>query len=263
MTMPGMFEYFLKARWNKLVMANYAVDPSLLEPYLPVGTALDYHQGKTYLSLVGFQFADTRIFGIPIPFMGTFDEINLRFYVLRREHGVVKRGVVFIQEAVPNRTVALVANLLYKEHYAVLPAYHQWKQGPGVQEISYHWKKQNRWNHLEVVADAVEKPMAPGSAEEFIFEHYYGFAKLSDTETSVYQVEHPRWLIHDVKRYAVECDFGAMYGDDFAFLANEQPASVMLAKGSPVAVKWKRGKIGIDKQPVASEFRSAVEHQPQ
>jgi hypothetical protein len=114
-----------------------------------------------------------------------------------------------------------------------------------------------------VVADAVEKPMAPGSAEEFIFEHYYGFAKLSDTETSLYQVEHPRWLVHDVKRYAIECDFGAMYGDDFAFLANDQPASVMLAKGSPVAVKWKRGKIGIDKQPVASECPSAVQHQPQ
>lgn len=238
-----MFDYFLKARWKNLIMANYAVDPALLEPYLPPGTELDYHEGKTYLSLVGFLFAGTRIFGLPIPGVGTFEEINLRFYVVRKEDNLKKRGVVFIQEAVPYKSVARMANWLYNERYAVIPTYHSWQKDSRQKEISYYWKKSGHWNHLKAFADVRFKPMIRGSIEEFIFEHYHGYARISDSQSSAYEVEHPRWMIHDIHRYEVECDFGAMYGEPFAFLSKQIPSSVMLARGSKVAVKWKRKKI--------------------
>jgi uncharacterized protein YqjF (DUF2071 family) len=48
---------------------------------------------------------------------GTFEEINLRFYVVRKEGNTVKRGVVFINETIPYPIVALMANKLYNEHY--------------------------------------------------------------------------------------------------------------------------------------------------
>ena len=70
---------FLKAKWQNLIMANYEIAPELLMPYLPKGVELDYFQGKTYVSLVGFLFKDTALFGIPIPLLGTFEEVNLRF----------------------------------------------------------------------------------------------------------------------------------------------------------------------------------------
>ena len=74
---------FLTARWQDLIMANYEVDPSLLESRLPAGTSLDLHEGKCFVSLVGFMFLDTRVLGIPIPYHRDFEEINLRFYVKR------------------------------------------------------------------------------------------------------------------------------------------------------------------------------------
>ncbi|MEY3965099.1 MAG: hypothetical protein RL263_268, partial [Bacteroidota bacterium] len=80
---------FLTARWENLIMANYAVDPEILKPYLPNGVELDFFEGKTYVSLVGFMFKNTRIFGVPVPFLGTFEEVNLRFYVKRQD----RRGV--------------------------------------------------------------------------------------------------------------------------------------------------------------------------
>ena len=58
---------FLKAKWQNLIMANYEIDPSILLPYLPKGVELDYFNGKTYISLVGFLFKNTSIFLIPIP----------------------------------------------------------------------------------------------------------------------------------------------------------------------------------------------------
>ena len=37
---------FLKARWENLVMINYAIDPDILKPFMPHGVELDYYQGK-------------------------------------------------------------------------------------------------------------------------------------------------------------------------------------------------------------------------
>ena len=97
---------FLNADWEHIVMANYAVPQEVLLPYLPFGCALDLYQGSAYVSLVGFMFKNTRLFNIFIPFFGTFEEINLRFYVVRKEGNKIKRGVVFIYETIPYSLVA-------------------------------------------------------------------------------------------------------------------------------------------------------------
>src|SRR5664279_5305449 len=104
---------FMTAHWGNLIMANYTVDPALLMPFLPRGLDLDLHAGMAYVSLVGFLFQDSRIFGVPVPFFGTFEEVNLRFYVVRKMEGENRRGVVFIREAVPNKIVTWLANTLY------------------------------------------------------------------------------------------------------------------------------------------------------
>ena len=59
---------FLTAEWRKLAIANYAVDPAILRPFIPYKTELDLWQNKCYVSLVGFMFLNTRIKGIRIPF---------------------------------------------------------------------------------------------------------------------------------------------------------------------------------------------------
>ena len=102
----SMARTFLKARWENLIMANYSIDPTILLPYLPAGVELDLYDGKAYVSLVGFMFKRSRIFNIPIPFMGTFEEVNLRFYVKRKVNDTYRRGVVFINETVPYKPVA-------------------------------------------------------------------------------------------------------------------------------------------------------------
>ncbi len=231
---------FLNARWQNLVMANYAVPSVLLEPHLPPGTQLDFFEGKTYISLVGFLFARTRVFGVPVPWLGTFEEINLRFYVLRREGGETRRGVVFINETVPSGLVAWVANKLYYEHYSAVPTRHSWHSEEATLSVEYKWKLAGGWNHLRVLALVNPDDIVSGSIEEFIFEHYYGYTALKNGNTQEYKVEHSRWQIHAVTSYSIDCDFSRFYGPDFAFLSFTEPDSILLAAGSPVAVKWKR-----------------------
>lgn len=88
------------------MILNYNIDATVLVPLVPRGTELDVTEYGALVSLVGFRFLDTQLFGIPVPFHRNFDEINLRFYVRRRVDGEWRRGVVFIKEIVPRRAVA-------------------------------------------------------------------------------------------------------------------------------------------------------------
>src|SRR4029079_1533831 len=108
---------FLTAKWNDLIMANYEVDPALLGPRLPAGTTLDLHEGRCFVSLVGFMFLDTRVLGFPVPFHVNFEEVNLRFYLKRELETEIRRGVVFIKEIVPRFAIATVARVMYGEPY--------------------------------------------------------------------------------------------------------------------------------------------------
>lgn len=235
-----MTDIFLSARWENLIMANYAVNSELLKPYLPNGVELDFYEDKTYVSLVGFMFKQTSLFNIPIPFLGTFEEINLRFYVKRVEGDSIKRGVVFINETVPYKLVAWLANKLYKEHYIAIPTKNEIEITSLSKSIKYHWKINREWNHIAVNTSIKNEQMLPGSIEEFIFEHYYGYTKINNQLSQEYKVDHPRWLVNKVIDHSIHCDFKSMYGNDFSFLSDRQPDSVTVAEGSPVTVKWKR-----------------------
>ena len=235
-----MTDTFLSARWENLIMANYEINPNVLIPYLPKGVELDLYHNKCYVSLVGFMFKQTSLFNLPIPFLGTFEEINLRFYVKRVEGDIIKRGVVFINETVPYKLVAWLANKLYKENYIAIPT----RNFIDIQNVSktirYEWKINNKWNHIEVNAGKENVQMLPDSIEEFIFEHYYGYTKINNQLSQEYKVNHPRWFVNKVINYSIDCDFKSMYGNDFTCLYNNQPESVIIAEGSPVTVKWKR-----------------------
>jgi uncharacterized protein YqjF (DUF2071 family) len=227
---------FLQAEWRKLVMANYAVEKKLLDPYLPYKTELDLWKDTCYVSLVGFMFQNTRVKGFSIPFHTDFEEVNLRFYVRFKDGLEWKRGVVFIKEIVPKPALTWVANTIYRENYETMPMNHLWEIKDGSLSVGYKWKKKE-WNSLSVTADLKPHEMEAGSEAEFITEHYWGYTKINDRKTSEYRVEHPRWEIYDTKAYSIDVDFGGVYGQSFEFLKNETPLSVFLAEGSEIKVK--------------------------
>ena len=236
-----MANTFLEANWENLIMANYEVEPSILKPYLPNGVELDFYNHKTYVSLVGFMFKKTSLFGLPIPFFGSFEEINLRFYVRKVEGKKIKKGVVFINETVPFKIVALLANKLYKEHYISIPTKNTIHIGQ-FKQINYEWKMNDKWNSITVQSENNKYKIEPSSIEEFIFERYFGYTKLSPSNTQEYRIHHPRWMTNKILNHNINCDFGMMYGDAFSNLNNQAPSSIILAEGSQVRVNWKRSQ---------------------
>ena len=230
---------FLTAEWHNLVMLNYAVEPSLLEPFVPHGTVLDAWQGVTYVSLVGFLFADTRLLGIPLPWHRTFQEVNLRFYVRRQVGDEVRRGVTFIKEIVPRRAIATTARVIYNEPYVALPMRHAFgaMRDDGVPaHVEYGWRSVGDWCTLRADPVGNGRPAQHGSQEEFITEHYWGYTRQRDGTTVEYRVEHPRWRVWAVTGAAISGDLLALYGPALATILRAPPASAFLAVGSPVVV---------------------------
>jgi len=230
---------FLRAEWRHLVMLNYEVDPALLAPRVPAGTTLDSFAGKTYASVVGFMFTKTVVKGIAIPFHRDFEEVNLRFYVRRRPSGGHadgrddRRGVVFVKELVPRFAIAWVARVVYRENYAAVPMRHRFGADGTVE---YGFRVGPRWATLSARPLGDPARTAPGSLEEFIAEHYWGYAAQADGGTKEYAVEHPPWRVQQVREARLECDVAELYGPELARALSGPPASAFLAEGSAVSV---------------------------
>ena len=72
---------FLTAEWRNLFLATYAVPPSLLQPRLPPGLELDTRDGDAFVSLVAFQFCNTRVLGVSWPGYRNFADAKLHWVV--------------------------------------------------------------------------------------------------------------------------------------------------------------------------------------
>lgn len=227
---------FLTADWKLLAMANYEADPGLIKGRLPAGTEPDFFNDRFYISLVGFRFENIRLKGFRIPFHTHFPEVNLRFYVRYKENNTWKRGVVFISEIVPKPAISWVANTVYKENYQTYPMRQTYIAYGNELETGYSWKKAGHWNHIKVTAAKNPVILQEGSFEEFITEHFWGYAAGADGRTREYQVAHPRWNLLPVNRYEIKCDFGDIYGQAFSSLTDIKPVSVFLAEGSAIEV---------------------------
>jgi uncharacterized protein YqjF (DUF2071 family) len=233
----GETKVFLTAEWKHLAMLNYEIEPPLLASFVPAGTELDSWNGKTFISVVGFLFQRTRVFGISIPFHRSFEEVNLRFYVRRKAHDGWQRGVVFIKEIVPRAAIALTARKLYNEPYVALPMAHRIETESGsVKSAEYFWRFGRRQNSLKLTARGEAQPLTEGSEAEFITEHYWGYNAQPDGSALEYRVEHPRWRVYSVSDAKLDCDVVGLYGEQFLESLNRKPSSAFLAEGSAVTV---------------------------
>lgn len=218
-------------------MLNYEADPAVLQKFVPAGTELDSFAGKTYISLVGFRFCRTKLLGsVPIPFHIEFEEINLRFYVKRRESNEFRRGVVFIAEIVPKRAIAYTARLFYNENYVRRPMAHRVRINESQMEVEYSWQSGNVQCKLQARASGTPSFPSEGSLQQFITEHYWGYSRQPDGRTTEYHVAHVPWKVWNATHAGFSGDPSDLYGDELAQVLTKAPASAFIADGSPVEV---------------------------
>jgi len=219
-------------------MLNYVVDPRIIAPLVPPGTEIDYENGETFVSVIGFLFLDTRLLGLPIPRHRDFEEVNLRFYVRKKSADTWRRGVVFVRELVPKRAIAVIARTFYGEPYLSLPMNHEIEDVDLRVKVKYSWRRGSKWESLEMTASGEPQSIPAGSHAEFITEHYWGYTCVRGG-CSEYRVEHPRWKIWNAETFELRADIAALYGEQFAETLTAPPRSAFIADGSAISVERK------------------------
>lgn len=224
---------FLSAEWRDLINLTYRVPADVLLPYLPDTIELDLWEGHAHLSLVAFDFLNTRVKGIPIPGHINFPEVNLRFYVRRGR----ERGVMFIKELVPKGAIAWTAKLFYNEPYE-RARMSSVKEGPaGNPDVVRHelWKKGKAHRVAVELGESQGIPLN-NTVDYFFKEHDLGFGVRRNGDVLCYQVEHEEWKVRKIKEVKLDWDFGAVYGKKWAFLNEQEPTYALFAEGSDVRV---------------------------
>jgi uncharacterized protein len=206
------------------------VDPAHLLDRVPAGTTLDSWNGQCLVSVVGFQFEETRVLGVPVPFHQSFEEVNLRFYVRRVTNDDVRLGVVFIRELVPRLIMGGMARLLYKEPYSIVPMRSKVKSG-SPPDVEYQWHSTGRWQTVAGAGSGEGAQPEPGSLEEFLTVRHWGYNGGRGKDTLEYRVDHPRWRVWPARN--VRVDYTA---EAFEL---QSPMSALIADGSAVTVYWR------------------------
>jgi len=215
---------FLRARWLDLLLVTWRAPDELVLPRLPAGLTLDRWDGSALVSLVAFDFRNTRVVGVPWPGFINFPELNLRCYVRSGD----RRGVCFLREYVPSRLVSFVARTVYNEPYLGVP----YRKDEGAHVLTVGGRVHRiAWTR----AGELETP-PPDSLAHFLKEHEWGFGQRRDGRPLHYRVEHPVWRSWPEVTPSLDVDFGLLYGPEWAFLADEPPLSVVNAEGSAITV---------------------------
>ena len=238
-TVEGGNRPLLTADWRYLAILNYPVVPAFLERFVPRGCELDFFDGQTFVSVVGFLFANTHLRGIPIPFHRTFEEVNLRFYVRRMVDGETRRAVTFLREFVPRRMIALVARMVYNEPYRAVRMSHRYAvSGEGNDAGRVPVRVEYEAGPVQVVVhcDGMARLPVRGSFEQFIAEHYWGYTTQRDGGTVEYIVEHPPWRVAPAASAHLGGDLSKAYGAGIATALASTPHSAFVAEGSAVRV---------------------------
>jgi uncharacterized protein YqjF (DUF2071 family) len=235
-TVTGTGSPFLRAKWKNLAIVTYKVPDEVLRPYLPPGCELDRLEGSALASFVAFDFKDTKVKGVGFPGFKNFPEINLRFYVKQGN----RRGVVFIRELVPSRLIAGIARGLYNEPYQAVPMKSETRAEGGRLDVEHTFTVGGRTQRVRIEGSGELSVPPETSKQHFLKEQEWGFGVLRNGEVVRYRVTHPHWRTYASAKVDLDVDFGAVYGERFAFLSKAKPFSTVVAEGSEIAVLHKQ-----------------------
>jgi hypothetical protein len=141
-----------------------------------------------------------------------------------------------VREIVPRRAIAALAQYFYGEPYVAYPMSLAIERGGDRLRCRYAWRRNGREEFVSATASGSPVIVAPGSPEEFITEHSWGYTARRG-QCAQYRVEHPPWRVWRATDALLEADIARLYGPGFAAPLSAPPTSAFIAEGSPVVVR--------------------------
>ena len=174
-----------KCGWERVVMVHYAVDPEVLQPFVPF--ELDTYDGKAWVSFVAFTLSDMRL-GIGGPAFATHGFLNVRTYV----KAAGEKSIFFLAEWLPNPLCVFLGPRLYGLPYRWGRLDYRHDHEHGTLEGSVKGKGSALTYRAEIDPEARFETSPEGSLNEFLMERYVAFTRRGLTVRR-FRVWHPTW----------------------------------------------------------------------
>jgi len=210
-------------RWSKVTFLHWRVDPSRVAPLLPAGLVPDEFDGTSWVGLIPFALDRATVFGSPpVPFFGTFVEVNVRLYAV---DALGRRGVVFVSLEASRLAAVVAANALFSLPY-------KWSRTSlGVSAGVYHYSARR---HLagSLHTDIVVRPRATrvdaDPLADFLTARWALFTHVR-ARTIRLRNHHEPWALHPAELARLDDTLLAAAG--FPGLAARPPDSVLYSPG--------------------------------
>jgi len=223
---------FLAARWSHIILLSFEAPEDLIRRAIPPGVEPDRWDGRTHVSLVALQMLDLRIKGWRIPGFRAHPQVNFRTYV--RVAG--EAGVWFVRQFVSSRLIAAVGRLRYGEPFWPTPIRSRVVETQSEVRVEYGVGPAALGWHVSVAGSRATLVPPPDSPEHYFIERAFACRARPDGNLGVFRVAHPAWAVRQIHAVDYRFDFGSLYGTEWEFLNRAQPAGVVFAAGSEVAV---------------------------
>ena len=225
----------LRQRWADLAYFHWRYPPETVQALLPDSVRVDTFDGSAWVGLIPFVMRDVRVGPTPpVPYLGTFVEINVRTYVIDARG---RRAVWFFSLDVPRSVIVGVARSAFALPYCWSPG----AEFTDVDGVRHRYTMRRRWPRGGGVADiAYDVGDAIDHAEVDELSHYLSarWALLTTRRDRVLRgaVHHERWPLHRVGSVSIEQDVIQVAG----LPAPDGEPHAQCSPGVDVEVGWLR-----------------------
>lgn len=194
----------LRQQWMELASFHWRYDPEKVQRLLSPGLTVDTFDGAAWVGLIPFEMRRVRLgTSPPVPWLGTFLEINVRTYVI---DALGRRAVWFFSLDVPRVAIVAVARTLFSLPYCWATASHS-RTGD-----RHDYRMRRRWpRNGSAGAEMTFTVGAPIPADDVTeLDHFLSarWALVTQRGSNLLygRVHHPRWPLHHVHDVEIRQD---------------------------------------------------------
>ena len=222
----------LRQRWAELAYFHWRYDAGVVQDRLPIGVTVDTFDGNAWVGLIPFEMRNVQLGPTPpIPWLGSFIEINVRTYVV---DAVGRRAVWFLSLDVPRAAVVAVARSVFALPYC-------WASASHVRDGDRHrYRMARRWPRIEGEFAEMEFTVAEPIDDHAVsdLEHFLSarWALVTQRRQQLLYgaVRHPRWPLHRVTDVRIDQSVIEAAG----LPTPDGPAHALYSPGVDVEVAW-------------------------
>lgn len=184
----------LRQRWTELAYFHWPYEPDVVQRLLPPGVRVDTFDGTAWVGLIPFVMRDVQLGPTPpVPYLGTFVEINVRTYVV---DPLGRRSVWFFSLDVPRTVIVAVARTVFALPYCWSRTRYEEAGSRRRYEMTRRWPRSAPAS--AEIAFTIGDPIEDVSDLDHFLTARWSLLTTRRGRLSYGPVHHERWPLHHV-----------------------------------------------------------------